>query len=207
MDKTALNATKILKSFGEDKWNLHYNEFLFMGTRGVRIQDETLFYNENTIDEWNDTITVFDKDGFVLHQPGTVDPGMHYSLNPLNSKGAARIEPGLHLLTPGLHKGKEAFIQYSKITVRRDSNSDLIWDESDWVESGWFGIHLHAAYDLKTVGTDSGGCVVTRLLWSDPIWTKEFIERSKRSKQKRIILAIVDPKELALWIGQQRLWS
>lgn len=171
------------------------------------VENEILNYNDNAIDEWNDTISVFDNNKFTLHVPGTVDPGLYYSKNPMNPRGTARIEPGLHLLRPGKHRGKDAFVQYAKISVRRDSNRDMIWSQEDPVDTGWFGIHLHASGNIRNVGRDSAGCVVPRLLWNDPVWRNEFVGRGKRSGQSRILLAIVDPQDLARWIGEQRWWG
>jgi len=97
--------------------------------------------------------------------PGTTDPGSYYLTEPLNSLGCAILVEGQYLdtWTIDLHGGKyEALCQRAgEVTVYRDDSKDDKLDlDPETMETGWFGINIHAA-------TQTGGAVSTQVgRWS-----------------------------------------
>lgn len=96
----------------------------------------------------------------------TTDPGLHYLLNPMNSKGCAILVPGYYksLWKIGLHKGTQAFVQATPCIVTRDFDRDNLLDFSTLVrERGMYGIDLHGVTGATIkfiVGRYSAGCQV-----------------------------------------------
>ncbi|MCP9859212.1 hypothetical protein KBZ33_08785 [Cyanobium sp. Cruz-8D1] len=97
----------------------------------------------------------------------TTEPGSHYTKNPMNPRGAARIkfdqyrawQVGSH----GESDPHEALVQAAPVTVHRDSNQDF-QRPGDLVDTGLFGINQHWGYDLprNDIGRASAGCLVGR---------------------------------------------
>ena len=104
----------------------------------------------NVTNLFDDHITVTFKIGdewIYKEWPSTTDPGRRAMLQYQNSSGVARLVPnqyrGSHAL--GLHQGKyQALRQVKPVTVYRDSNKDLTYDESR-TQTGLFGINIHRA--------------------------------------------------------------
>src|SRR5262249_33063880 len=96
----------------------------------------------------------------------TTEPGKRYVVNPINSKGAARIAFGQYTAWQvGLHRNDhEALIQTGgPVTLFRDANKDNKRD-GDAQDTGFFGINQHWGYDLPAsdIGGASAGCLVGR---------------------------------------------
>jgi hypothetical protein len=97
----------------------------------------------------------------------TTEPGFHYTDNPMNPNGAARIafnqykawQVGIH----GNSEPHEALIQVGLVKVHRDYNQDMKRTD-DYVEEGYFGINEHHGYDhpYNDIYTASAGCLVGR---------------------------------------------
>jgi hypothetical protein len=135
----------------------------------------------NVVDQWNDTLGVF---GQVFGRwKGTVDPGLIYTQDPLNTSGCAHLQDGRWQYTDGLHKGNPAFVQAAPVTVWRDYDEDSAKDQGEKVESGYFGINIHAG-EGPVVGEWSAGCQVlfSDHGWSGPQWT-DFYEAAHRTGQ------------------------
>jgi GH24 family phage-related lysozyme (muramidase) len=98
---------------------------------------------------------------------GTTEPGRHYTLNPMNSQGAARIRFGQYrawrIGLHGLSSPHRALIQVAPIDVHRDANRDFL-RTGDNVQRGLFAINQHAGYDhpRNDIRTASAGCLVGR---------------------------------------------
>lgn len=96
----------------------------------------------------------------------TTEPGRRYTINPINSGGAARIAFGQYRAWQvGMHRGDhEALVQTGgPVSVHRDMNKD--YDRTgDRVDTGYFGINQHWGYDLpiSDIGPSSAGCLVGR---------------------------------------------
>jgi len=93
----------------------------------------------------------------------TTDPGTKAVREYHNVNGVARLVPGQYRSshTIRLHQGKyEALCQQKDVTVFRDSNKDMVFNEST-KETGIFGINIHhAGADSTFVENWSEGCQV-----------------------------------------------
>jgi hypothetical protein len=99
----------------------------------------------------------------------TSEPGRHWTINPMNPGGAARIAfdqykawvVGTHL--KGRASAHEALVQVEPVTVHRDLNRDFN-RTNDKTDTGLFGINQHWGYDApkEDLGNTSAGCLVGR---------------------------------------------
>lgn len=94
----------------------------------------------------------------------TSDPGKKAALKFQNSKGVARLVPGQYrgVWSIDKHQGKyDALCQRNgNVTVWRDANKDLVFDEKK-TDTGKFGINIHkAGQDTMWVENWSEGCQV-----------------------------------------------
>jgi hypothetical protein len=103
----------------------------------------------------------------VNHWQATTEPGSHYTYNPLNKSGAARIAFGQYQAwivgTHGNAEPHEALVQVSPVTVCRDFNQDFK-RTGDKLDFGLFGINQHWGSDApeNNIKTTSAGCLVGR---------------------------------------------
>jgi hypothetical protein len=129
--------------------------------------------NDDRPNVFNDLRVVFSLDEAGVPQfqvwEGTTEPGLFWTIHPMNPKGAARIAfdqykswaVGVH------HAGKpnahEALIQVAPVLVYRDLNKDFK-RTGDKPYSGLFGINQHWGYDASKndLGLTSAGCLVGR---------------------------------------------
>jgi hypothetical protein len=99
----------------------------------------------------------------------TTEPGTHWTINPMNPGGAARIAFGDYKSwVVGTHmRGKasahEALVQVEPVSVHRDLNKDFK-RTNDKIDTGLFGINQHWGYDApkNNLGSTSAGCLVGR---------------------------------------------
>lgn len=126
--------------------------------------------NDNRPNEFNDTRFVLSFDqagrpGIIGAWEGTTEPSKRWTVDPMNSKGAARTKFGQYTAWQlGDHHGHEALVQTGgEVTVCRDANKDYKRD-GDEEDTGYFGINQHAGYDLPKgdLGASSAGCLVGR---------------------------------------------
>lgn len=127
--------------------------------------------NTNTGDDctnyFDDWLTVSYKEplgDWVYHEwPITTDPGRKALIEFSNISGVARLVPSQYRSAyyVGYHQGKyESLKQRKEVTVYRDDNMDMTYDE-DRTQTGFFGINIHkAGYDSKYVENWSEGCQV-----------------------------------------------
>lgn len=119
----------------------------------------------NIFDDW---LTVSFKENGVwkfYSWPITTDPGTKAIKQFSNPKGVARLVPnqyrGSHII--GLHQGKyEALRQAKPVTVWRDKNKDMTFDETV-TDTGLFGINIHRSNpttESEYVENWSEGCQV-----------------------------------------------
>ena len=136
----------------------------------------------------------------------TTEPGRHYTYNPMNPKGAARIALGqFKAWSVGWYRTHYALKQVSELTVYRDLNKDFE-RSGDKRHTGLFGIHHHWGYDrpVNDIGRASAGCLVGRstvehnrfmsLVQSDP--------RYEVSRGYRFMTTIIEASRLE---GEQAL--
>jgi len=99
----------------------------------------------------------------------TTEPGTHYTINPMNNLGAARIAFGQYKAWEvGTHYGggsepHEALVQASPISVYRDKNKDFI-RTGDKLYTGDFEINQHYGFDYpyNDISYAGAGCLVGR---------------------------------------------
>lgn|GEM_PF-1852614 len=127
--------------------------------------------NPNKPNRFNDLRVVIkcNADGvpkIVGQWQATTEPSKHWTINPMNPKGAARIAFGQwKSWIVGTHNSShEALIQVMPLTVYRDKNKDYS-RVGDVQDSGLFGINQHWGYDLPKddLGRSSAGCLVGRM--------------------------------------------
>lgn len=167
--------------------------------------------NDDAINKFNDLRITFSiaSDGVPNYTvwEGTTEPGLYWTHNPMNPKGAARIAfdqykawvVGTHLASKP-SSAHEALVQVEDVTVYRDLNKDYM-RTGDTTDTGLFGINQHWGYDAPkdNLGTTSAGCLVGRskdghrefmaMVKSDP--------RHQANKAYRFMAAIV-PGDKAL---------
>jgi len=96
----------------------------------------------------------------------TTEPGNHYTRQPMNPRGAARIAFGQYTAWQvGRHGSDrhEALVQVLNCKVHRDLNRDM-QRTGDRTDTGLFGINQHWGYDLpvNNIANASAGCLVGR---------------------------------------------
>jgi lysozyme family protein len=133
----------------------------------------------------------------------TTEPGSHYTYNPMNPKGAARIKFGQYkawrIGTHGTAEPHEALLQAAPITVHRDANKDFK-RTGDNLDTGLFGVNQHYGFDYpqNNIRYASAGCLVGRARKGH----REFmaiLKRDKRYQLNRSYLfytTIIDAREL-----------
>jgi hypothetical protein len=149
----------ILEEF--DRYNYtyksRYRELNLIGFRRISGEFNT----------WKDYLGAFWFEGtqpyFKLF-PGTTVPGRYYLIDKfLNPKGCAVMLPGQYVdsYQLGKHKGKEAFVQRSKIRYFRDNNKNSIIDNAGGVFDDIIGLNIHTTHGVfPFVNKYSAGCQV-----------------------------------------------
>jgi hypothetical protein len=136
-------------------------------------EDGTL--NNDEPNKFNDRRMVITIDGkkpkILGNFEATTEPGRHFTLNPVNPKGTARIALSqFKAWRVGTHHGlsgtdnHEALVQVGDVTVFRDLNKDFkrTGDKTDVGSS--FGINQHSGHNqsVGNIGRASAGCLVGR---------------------------------------------
>lgn len=157
---------------------------------------------DHKINKFNDIELVFfkndDCDDWIYYTFScTSKPGLHYLLNPINSKGTAIVKPGQYrsVWRLGYHKGNldhPALIQHKPITLIRDSNrNDKLDTVGMYEQTGYFGINNHRASLNKItryVNKYSAGCIVQ----NNPIRYSTFISLIKKQTTSTFSLTLID---------------
>jgi hypothetical protein len=128
--------------------------------------------NNDAPNEFNDRRIVIEVvDGvpkIVKHWEATTEPGSRYTYDPVNSKGAARIQFGQYEAWKvdfhGGSKPHEALVQVGVITVCRDFNKDFKRTGDKLDTGSHFEINQHWGYDAprNDIKNASAGCLVGR---------------------------------------------
>jgi hypothetical protein len=119
----------------------------------------------------------------------TTEPGTHYTINPMNNLGAARIAFGQYKAWEvGTHYGggsepHEALVQASPISVYRDKNKDFI-RTGDKLYTGDFEINQHYGFDYpyNDISYAGAGCLVGRTRQGH----REFMALIKQDKRYQL---------------------
>jgi hypothetical protein len=128
--------------------------------------------NNDAPNEFNDRRIVIEVvDGvpkIVNHWQATTEPGSHYTFQPMNSQGAARIQFGQYKAwkvgTHGTAEPHEALVQVDDITVCRDFNQDFKRTGDKLDTGNYFGVNQHYGFDFpqNNIRAASAGCLVGR---------------------------------------------
>jgi hypothetical protein len=143
---------------GEGRYNIFYVQGMFPS--GVK--------NENTPNQFNDSrflVEVNPNPRLVGAWEASIEPGSHYTKQPMNSQGTAQIQvPGHYKAWRiGKHKNRElALVQVAPVDIIRDKNRNGKLDEGDEKEHSQIGANQHSASDQKFVDGASAGCPVGR---------------------------------------------
>lgn len=136
---------------------------------------------------FDDTITISYKDEngvWQFHEwKNTTEPGKKGVQQYHNKNGVARLVPGQYrsVWSVDKHQGKyEALCQrLGNVTVYRDANKDLVFDETK-TETGMFGINIHkAGQDSTWVENWSEGCQVFKRVKDFDVFMKICKKASK----------------------------
>jgi hypothetical protein len=131
--------------------------------------------NDDRPNVFNDLRVIFTIDDAGRPQlecwEATTEPGTHWTIQPMNENGAARIafdqyqawQVGWHNWRKQPPSKHEALVQVEPVAVHRDLNKDFK-RTNDRIYTGLFGINQHWGYDApkNDLGTTSAGCQVGR---------------------------------------------
>ncbi|NDJ23887.1 peptidoglycan-binding protein [Nostoc sp. B(2019)] len=163
-------ASRIIKYMQAKNYQVFTNlrEYNIVYIEGI---NEDWSLNSDPPNQFNDRRIVIEVvDGIpkiVNHWQATTEPGRYYTLNPMNSGGAARIKFGQYKAwAVGLHGNADrhqALVQVAPITVNRDFNKDF-QRTGDKLDTGLFLVNQHWGYDAPAndIKNASAGCLVGR---------------------------------------------
>ncbi len=161
-------ATRIIKYMIENKYHfsVRAKEYNIVYVEGMNADGTE---NKDYPNKFNDRRIVIEIVGGVPIIRGnwdaTSEPGTYYTRNPMNRKGAARIQLGrFKAWRVGWHKKQfPALRQAKSVTVHRDFNKDG-FRTNDKLDTGMFGINHHHANNAPRhdIGKWSAGCLVGR---------------------------------------------
>ena len=143
---------------GERRYNIFYVQGMFPS--GIQ--------NDNRPNQFNDSrflVEVNPTPRLVGAWEASIEPGNHYTHQPMNALGAAQIQvPGQYRAWRiGKHKGREiALIQVAPVNIIRDFNRNSKIDKDDKKEYSIIGANQHSGSDQKFVDNASAGCPVGR---------------------------------------------
>ncbi len=146
--------------------------------------------NADTFNHWNDRRMVIEirNDGIpkiVGNWLATTEPGRHYTVNPMNPDGAARVQFGQYAAWQvgwhGTARPHEALVQTGgPISCCRDLNKDGL-RTGDRITTGYYGINQHHGWNMPVndIGQASAGCLVGRSIEEH----EEFMRIIKQDKR------------------------
>lgn len=160
-------------------------------------QHAAITRTKNSPDRYNDTLAVVAPDGRVTVYPATVDPGRTWTQAPMNPQGCANLLNGQYKYEQGIHKGHKAFVQAGAVRVWRDKNRDFARNGRDIVDTGWFGINLHAGGLSERVGPFSAGCQVIWGGWGGAPWKSFYRSVSTAPNSPWFHYTLLDAADVA----------
>jgi hypothetical protein len=143
---------------GQGKYNIFYVQG--MSPNGIQ--------NDNVPNKFNDSrflVEVNPNPRLVGGWEASIEPGSHYTKQPMNSQGTAQIQvPGQYKAWRiGKHKNRElALVQVAPVDIIRDTNRNGKIDAGDEKDHSQIGANQHSASDQKLVDDASAGCPVGR---------------------------------------------
>lgn len=163
---------------------------------------------QGKLNEWDDVrILIRDSGEILMSAEATCEPGAPYTYNPMNPKGAFRIECDTQFLEAwrfGYHHNQAALVQCANITGFRDANKDGIRTGDLKVVGPDFAVNQHTTGDdadtavPDKIGKWSAGCLVGR--YASTHYNK-FLPILRGSGHTRFDTAIVPGDKFAIWDG------
>jgi hypothetical protein len=156
---------------------------------------------------YDDLLGCFGRDLAVF--PGTVDPGLYYSLHPLHPRGCAHLvgldaEAGKpYTYTVGTHKRTKAFVQGSGVvTIWRDYDRNMVQGAREQpVPSTGNGINIHRMGTIrKDIGKWSAGCPGVMDQYWDEFWRRSAVAW----RQPFYLFYLLDAWQFAEWFDNVR---
>lgn len=186
-------------STGTQNYNIVYVEGI--EANGTVNNDQPNYFNDRRmVIEIPDKVPVL-----VGNWEATTEPGTHYTINPMNNLGAARIAFGQYKAwRVGTHWGSgsephEALEQVSPIAVYRDKNKDFI-RTGDKLYTGDFDMNQHYGFDYprNDISYAGAGCLVgrTRQGHRDFMALIKQDKRYKLNNQYRFLTTVIPGDEL-----------
>jgi hypothetical protein len=188
--------------------NIQYYEFInnLYLKYGIPTYDLNIFgirdEAKQNEDIWNDWIGYFIPNKEIHFYRGTTDPGIYWTINPMDPAGAAHLCLGYHkdIWKIDKHRGEYTALCNKwlcrNVRVWRDKNKDTTYEKDiDPIQSGIFGINLHRADALQLItkiGKYSAGCQVIR----NPESFNALIELSQKSNQRRFSYFLFDKSQI-----------
>jgi hypothetical protein len=170
-----------------------------LGLRGAApVGAATILTGTNTPDRYNDTILTFGTRLCLFS--ASVDPGQFYTSKPLDQDGCAHLRNGQWEYQFGTHRGHRALVQSAPVSVWRDRDGDHVQDPHEQVESGYFGINIHAGGNVASVGAHSAGCQILQGDWNNRTW-QMFLALCEQSGQSRFHYFLIDARDLVVANG------
>ena len=172
--------------------------------------------NRNTPDRYNDCVVLFwrnrdagaNKKG-VLQEGvlrvlrvlrASTEPGRFWTQVRPHPRGAANLVWGHHIYKRGKHRGHPALVSASGLDrVWRDRDKDFVQDMSERVQTGRFGIHVHAGGTGKQIGRWSAGCIAICGGYEGEPY-RFFLERIERHPGKLFGLTLWGARDLGNWM-------
>jgi hypothetical protein len=143
---------------GARRYNVFYVQGMF--PNGVS--------NDNAPNQFNDSrflVEINPTPRLIGAWDASVEPGNHYTKQPMNANGAAHIQLSKQYKAwrIGKHKGRElALVQVKPVDIIRDKNRNGKVDEGDKQERSLIGANQHSANNQQLVDDASAGCPVGR---------------------------------------------
>jgi hypothetical protein len=152
---------------------------------------------------FDDVITISYKDENGLWQylewANTTEPGKKGVQQYHNVNGVARLVPGQYrgVYSIDKHQGKyEALCQrLGNVTVYRDANKDLVYDETK-TDTGMFGINIHkAGQDSTWVENWSEGCQVFKRVKDFDVFMK-ICKKAAKIHGNHFTYTLIESKDI-----------
>jgi peptidoglycan hydrolase-like protein with peptidoglycan-binding domain len=117
----------------------------------------------NRPDEYDDLlIAIGSRKGVRVFEAfrGTTQPGAYFTQADPHPQGAANLTFGPHRFVLGDHSGRPAFRGKDELArVWRDKDGDHVFDLSEKIYVGHFGINIHPGGRGEYIGKWSAGCI------------------------------------------------
>lgn len=198
-----------ITNYLEKKYNVKLSkDYIIFGIRGA-IPDgdgNDIMSQPQKSNIFDDTLGFLNQDECQVFK-ATVDPGLKYTLSPMNKNGCFHLNNGLWLAQRAIHMGNEAFnlfgksaggsspyVKVGELEGWRDGNKNFINDEKVIYKDAT-GVDIHAGSGTDRIDGWSAGCQVLKGNWSSVDW-KNFKGTLYKSPNKIYLYCLLDYSEI-----------